>query len=568
MNRPKKYRYPGVKPFETTEQDLFFGRDRDIEDLLDLIWLEKLVVLFGKSGYGKSSLLNAGILPRLEQIFPVVVRFGSYVEGQTLTPLDHLRLKTDEILTNNPAGDFLDTLRLPKTIWLQLKRKQTRRQRRFIFVFDQFEEFFSYPMAEQYAFKEQLAELLYTEIPQAVRNLAETQNAEQQSFIATPFDVKVIYAIRADRMSLLDSMKDKLPAILNKRYELKGLTTEQARQAIMQPAGIVDDRFDTPPFEYSETALSKILTELSIGENKGIEAFQLQILCEHIESEVRNGKIRDRDGNGLPDITESELPEMSSLYENYYHRKLKELDLSVRQAAQMVIESGLIVEDLHTGEGRRMSVDSLALVKMFHASGVTEDLLKALANTFLIRPELNTVGGVSYEVSHDTLVAPILKSKAVRKAEDERLESIRKQQEVEQKAHEEAAKREEAERQRRQARLLAVAAAVGLVLALVAMLLAFSAQRKAQKALDEKIEADRKRDVAEAANRKKDFETDLREAFGQLSGGSTCLGITTFNRLQKIVNELDDNEVKVKIRSLNEAIKKNNPTCPVLEVQQ
>lgn len=568
MNRPKKYRYPGVKPFETTEQDLFFGRDRDIEDLLDLIWLEKLVVLFGKSGYGKSSLLNAGILPRLEQIFPVVVRFGSYVEGQTLTPLDHLRLKTDEILTNNPAGDFLDTLRLPKTIWLQLKRKQTRRQRRFIFVFDQFEEFFSYPMAEQYAFKEQLAELLYTEIPQAVRNLAETQNAEQQSFIATPFDVKVIYAIRADRMSLLDSMKDKLPAILNKRYELKGLTTEQARQAIMQPAGIVDDRFDTPPFEYSETALSKILTELSIGENKGIEAFQLQILCEHIESEVRNGKIRDRDGNGLPDITESELPEMSSLYENYYHRKLKELDLSVRQAAQMVIESGLIVEDLHTGEGRRMSVDSLALVKMFHASGVTEDLLKALANTFLIRPELNTVGGVSYEVSHDTLVAPILKSKAVRKAEDERLESIRKQQEAEQKAHEEAAKREEAERQRRQARLLAVAAAVGLVLALVAMLLAFSAQRKAQKALDEKIEADRKRDVAEAANRKKDFETDLREAFGQLSGGSTCLGITTFNRLQKIVNELDDNEVKVKIRSLNEAIKKNNPTCPVLEVQQ
>ncbi len=38
-------RYPGVKPFETSERELFFGRDRDIEDLLDLIWLEKLLSL-------------------------------------------------------------------------------------------------------------------------------------------------------------------------------------------------------------------------------------------------------------------------------------------------------------------------------------------------------------------------------------------------------------------------------------------------------------------------------------------------------------------------------------------
>ena len=61
---PQK-RYPGVKPFATTEQELFFGRDRDIEDLWNLLWLSKLVVLFGKSGYGKSSLINAGILPEI-----------------------------------------------------------------------------------------------------------------------------------------------------------------------------------------------------------------------------------------------------------------------------------------------------------------------------------------------------------------------------------------------------------------------------------------------------------------------------------------------------------------------
>src|SRR5688572_5201164 len=63
----QRHRYPGVRPFEGADADLFFGRDRDKADLLGLIAIEKLIVLFGKSGYGKSSLLNAAIIPALKQ---------------------------------------------------------------------------------------------------------------------------------------------------------------------------------------------------------------------------------------------------------------------------------------------------------------------------------------------------------------------------------------------------------------------------------------------------------------------------------------------------------------------
>ena len=135
MSTPSQHkRYPGVKPFETSERALFFGRDRDIEDLLDLIWLEKLVVLFGKSGYGKSSLINAGILPKIDkEAVPIVVRLGSYVAGQTPAPLDNLRLKIEEVLSNNPEADFIHTLDVPKILWHLMKRKQSRKQRRFVF---------------------------------------------------------------------------------------------------------------------------------------------------------------------------------------------------------------------------------------------------------------------------------------------------------------------------------------------------------------------------------------------------------------------------------------------------
>ena len=86
----KTYRYPGVRPFEAGDSALFFGRDRDIADLYEMIRAERLVVLFGKSGYGKSSLLNAGVLPKLPAAFrgktcvPIAIRLGAYARGESL----------------------------------------------------------------------------------------------------------------------------------------------------------------------------------------------------------------------------------------------------------------------------------------------------------------------------------------------------------------------------------------------------------------------------------------------------------------------------------------------------
>ncbi|NJN33361.1 MAG: hypothetical protein HC817_02995 [Saprospiraceae bacterium] len=389
----------------------------------------KLVVLFGKSGYGKSSLINAGLLPDIaKEAVPIVVRLGSYVAGQMQSPLDNLRSAIDEVLTNNLEADFIEKLDVPTSLWHQLKRKQSRRQRRFVFIFDQFEEFFTYPLPDQQAFKEQLAGLLYTEVPQAVRNITEKLTPEQQTFIAATFDAKVLFSIRADRMSLLDSMKDKLPAILQKRYELKGLSEKQAKDAIEKPARLVNPQFATPPFEYTPQAIDKIIGELSNYKTKAIEAFQIQIVCDEIEKTVEKGQIPDRDQNGLPDVDIENLPDFNNLYENYYHRKITELDPAIQNAAQLLIEEELIFEDPKTGEARRLSVDSGVLL---HELSINQTLLNQLESTFLLRRESTSTGGFNYEVSHDTMIAPILKSKAKRKAlekeEQEKLEAKRKQ---------------------------------------------------------------------------------------------------------------------------------------------
>ncbi|MDO8365698.1 MAG: SUMF1/EgtB/PvdO family nonheme iron enzyme [Saprospiraceae bacterium] len=435
-------RYPGVKPFSADEQALFFGRDRDIADLCDLMRVEKTCVLFGKSGYGKSSILQAGVLPRLAaECLPIEVRFGEYIAGQSLPPLENLRLALDKRAIPNPEMAFVKDL--PDSLWVHFKKRVAHLEGvphvppGYLLVFDQFEEFFSYPAEQQRAFREQLAELLNDELPEHLREAARELPREQRRLLATASDIRLLITLRSDRLHELDRMKDYLPTLLHKRYELRALSREQAREAVLGPAKLEGD-FTSPPFSYADNAIQRILTDLSRSNTTqqatGVEAFQLQILCDSIESKVAAGLVPDRDGDGLPDVMPEDLPDFSEVFGQYYERRLAHLPEAERDVARRVVEDGLVRLDPATGEGRRLSVDGDALLQQFGTQGLTSNLLRALEGTFLLRREPNTLGGYNYELSHDTLLAPITAAAKVRRQreEEERLRLEAERQKAEQ----------------------------------------------------------------------------------------------------------------------------------------
>src|SRR5882724_13135893 len=59
--------YPGLRPFETQESSLFFGRDQQVAELVTRLERSRLVAVVGVSGSGKSSLVRAGLIPALER---------------------------------------------------------------------------------------------------------------------------------------------------------------------------------------------------------------------------------------------------------------------------------------------------------------------------------------------------------------------------------------------------------------------------------------------------------------------------------------------------------------------
>ena len=57
--------YPGLRPFRADEADIFFGRERQTDDLLARLAAHRFLAVVGPSGCGKSSLVAAGMMPAL-----------------------------------------------------------------------------------------------------------------------------------------------------------------------------------------------------------------------------------------------------------------------------------------------------------------------------------------------------------------------------------------------------------------------------------------------------------------------------------------------------------------------
>lgn len=83
--------YVGPVPFERKDQALFFGRQHEVEELFSLLTAHPVVLLYSQSGAGKTSLLNAGLIPVLEEARFQVIG-SARVRGQLPADLDYKQI--------------------------------------------------------------------------------------------------------------------------------------------------------------------------------------------------------------------------------------------------------------------------------------------------------------------------------------------------------------------------------------------------------------------------------------------------------------------------------------------
>jgi hypothetical protein len=225
--------YKGLARYEEEDAPYFFGRDADAELVVANLLAARLTLLFGESGVGKSSLLHAGVAPRLRGPDDLALVLFSDWRGDAASSLA-AALREASGLDAGPV-DLVSTI----------ATCAAHSGRDLVVVLDQFEEYFVYHPDED------VEDTFALEFPRAV-----TQ---------ADLPVTFLIAIREDALARLERFKGRIPGLFETYLRLDRLDRDAAREAIVAPlkrhaAVYPDDAVSADP-----VLVEQVLDEVEVG---------------------------------------------------------------------------------------------------------------------------------------------------------------------------------------------------------------------------------------------------------------------------------------------------------------
>ena len=223
--------YPGLRPFQANESHLFFGRDEQVEKLLEKIQNSHFVAVVGPSGCGKSSLVKAGLLPDLKTGFlmdegrkcrTIEMRPGD-------KPFDNLARALHKSYEGSTAIGCIkaELKRGPKGLIEVIQSEMTPKKEVILLVVDQFEELFRYKQNNN-----------MDEVIAFIALLIESANHSGD------LAIHIVITMRSDFLGEC-SLFPGLPEILNdNQFLTPRLTRERMKEAIEAPARVCGGMLD------------------------------------------------------------------------------------------------------------------------------------------------------------------------------------------------------------------------------------------------------------------------------------------------------------------------------------
>ena len=460
--------WPGLEAFKEEDHRFFHGREHEIEELHRLVQRERLTVLFGVSGLGKTSLLQAGLFPALrnESMLPVRIRLN-YSPG-----MPELSTQIEETIIRMAAADHIEAPRFEGTLWESFHRQdadfwnQRNRVVTPLLVFDQFEEVFTRGRetperaSDAEAFLTELADLIEGRPPAAVKARIDVDPAEAKVYSFQRHNYKVLLSLREDFLADLEGLSDRLPSVMRNRLRLCPMNGEQALSAVTRAGGHLIEP------DIAARVVQFVGAESIVGntglENLEVEPALLSVFCRELNL--------TRIERNEPKIT-AELLEgrQSEILTAFYERGMAGIAAALRT---------FIEDDLITASGRR---NSEPYEDALNKPGVTAEDVSLLINRRLLRIE-DRAGMSWLELTHDRLTGVARASRETRRQREAQAAAEAARREAQ--AKERLAQRELREKARtiRLFRVLLLAAIISLVAAVVGAYFGFREQQRAKAA--------------------------------------------------------------------------------------
>ena len=395
--------WPGLSTFTEAQRAFFHGRDEEARELARRIERKTLTVLFGQSGLGKSSLLQAGVFPRLRAagFCPIYVRLDHAPDAPPLAE----QLKPSVFAETSLMGTWSQTgsAVAGETLWEffhhrdDVLRGGSGQLLTPLLVFDQFEELFTLGAAADATraraqdFLNQLADLVENRPPASFEARLDAGTVDAEKFDFARSDYRVLIALREDYLPHLESLKATMPALMQNRLRLTRLSGAQALEAVVKPApGLV-------PEEVARAIVAFVAGRADLAQAE-VEPALLSLVCRELNHRRLAAGAAAIDAALLEGSRETILVE-------FYERALADQPPAVRH---------FVEDELLTDSGYR---ENIALERAQKILGPAAPALDVLVARRLLRIE-ERLDVRRIELTHDVLCGVVKSSREVRLARE------------------------------------------------------------------------------------------------------------------------------------------------------
>ncbi len=379
--------YVGPRPFERNDLSPFFGRDHEADELVSLIFSSRELLFYAQSGIGKTSLLNARIIPLLEN------------EGFEVLPL----ARVQGVIPKDIQPDGIKNLYVFNTLMSWAKEEANPKR----FVRMSLTEFLKERKRPTDSEGEPLARALIFDQVEELFTLYQDRWKDRNEFFeqirdALKFDdrlLRVIFTIREDYIAQLDPFAPLLPEKLRTRFRMERLRRDAALSAVTGPLRETKRSFAKGVAEKLVEDLLKTRVETITGETievtgEFVEPVQLQVVCQNLWQEIPSD---------VTEITEQHLLAFGGVdrpLSRFYESAVK----------QATVEAGIKEEELRQW-CEKWLITSTGTRNIVHrgtqfTEGISTIALDILVAYHLINLELRA-GARWYELTHDRLIDPI-----------------------------------------------------------------------------------------------------------------------------------------------------------------
>lgn len=391
----KKYPFKFLDSYDREDRGIFFGRDEEINALYEMVFQSSVILVYGASGTGKTSLINCGLAGKFQphDWLALMIRRGGNINDSLQKALndaggDISAVEVDINWQDEWADEAATTVTTLSPVAKSIKAVYQKSFRPVYLIFDQFEELFILgSIKEQELFIKTVHEILQSQQP-----------------------VKLIFSIREEYLGHLFEFERAVPQLMRKKLRIEPMNLEKVKQVIIGAAEFENSNIRLKPGE-SEQIAEGIFKKIK-GKSLTIQLPFLQVFLDKFYMKITGDESREANAEfSLQKL--NEMGEIGDVLINFLEEQVAGISKKLKEKyARLTPEiTWKILSPFSTLEGTKEPINKKDLYDCLndYDTAMVDDIVDAFINSRILRYNEATD---MFEIAHDSIAKPIAEKRS------------------------------------------------------------------------------------------------------------------------------------------------------------